>query len=300
MRLTDEALRSPIFRITDSPDNAAAWQSLPTFTHYGRVESAKPGAIVWAEHDQDMGPMGKRILMAAQSYGAGRSAVICVQNFWRWRLAKNADPTQFDRFWRQFFRYLGEAGQQSILIDFTDQQLDPPTDLHVVLTRQKTPSDATATPGAASQPADTFTVLVKGPDQQEILRHPLELPPGQEVPFSFHAEKEGFYSIVILDSHNVDLAERSLQLVNSKLELQRTGRDMENLRQWAALTQGTAFAEEDLKSIDPLIAAIHKEMQMAEEQNTSRFPVGLNGWLLTLVLACLTTEWLLRKRWNLI
>jgi len=300
MQLTDEALRSPIFRITDSADNAAAWQSLPTFTHYGRVESAKPGAVVWAEHDQDMGPKGKRILMATQSYGAGRSAAICVQNFWRWRLAKNADPTQFDRFWRQFFRYLGEAGRPSILIDFTDQQLDPPTDLHLVLERQETPSDAVATPGATPQPAAAFTIVVTGPDQKEILRHPLELPPSQEVPLSFHAEKEGLYTIVIFDGHDVEVAERSLQLVNSKIELQRTGRDMENLRQWAALTQGAAFAEEDLKSIDPLMTAIHKEMQRAAEENTSRFPVGLNGWLLTLLLACLATEWLLRKRWNLI
>lgn len=300
MRLTDEALRNPIFQITDAADNAAAWQTLPTFTHYGRVESAKPGATVWAEHEQDVGPMGKRILMAAQNYGAGRSAVICVQNFWRWRLAKTADPTQFDRFWRQFFRYLGEAGRQSVLIDFTDQQLDPPTDLHVVLERQETPSDLAATPSTAPTPTAAYTVLVKGPDQREILRQSLELPPGQDVTLSFHAEQEGFYTIVILDPQNLDIAERSVQLVNTKLELERTGRDMENLRQWAALTQGVAFGEEDLKSIDPLIAAIHKQMQMAAGENTSRMPWGLNWWLLTLLLGCLGIEWLLRKRWNLI
>jgi hypothetical protein len=120
------------------------------------------------------------------------------------------------------------------------------------------------------------------------------------VPLSFHAEKEGFYTIVILDPQNVDIAERSVQLVNTKLELERTGRDMENLRQWAALTQGAAFGEEDLKSIDPLIAAIHKEIQMAAQQNTSRTPLGLNGWLLTLLLGCLGIELVLRKRWNLV
>jgi uncharacterized membrane protein len=300
LHLTDEALRNPIFQITDSADNAAAWQTLPTFTHYGRVERAKPGAVVWAEHEQDVGPAGKRILMAAQSYGAGRSAVICVQNFWRWRLAKNADPTQFDRFWRQFFRYLGEAGRQSILIDFTDQQLDPPTDLHVVLEQQETPSTPEATPGAVSSPSSSFTVVAKGPDQKEILRQTVDLPPGQDVPLTFHAEKEGFYSIAILDSHGIDIAERSKELVSNKVELEHTGRDMENLRQWAALTQGTAFAEEDLKSIDPLITAIHREMEKAKAEDTSRLPLGLNGWLLMLLLGCLGGEWILRKRWNLL
>jgi uncharacterized membrane protein len=300
LHLTDEALRNPIFQITDAADNVAAWQSLPTFTHYGRVERAKPGAIVWAEHDEDVGPAGKRILMAAQNYGAGRSAVICVQNFWRWRLAKDADPTQFDRFWRQFFRYLGEEGRQGVLIDFTDQQLEPPTDLHAVLERQSAPANLAAVPGTTPPPPAAFTVLVKGPDQNEILRRSLDLPPGQEVPFSFHAEKEGFYSMAVLDSNNVDVAERSVQLENNKLELENTGRDMENLRQWAALTQGTAFAEEDLRSIDPLIAAIHHQIKMAQEANTSRLHLGLNGWILALLLACLGLEWLLRKRWNLL
>jgi uncharacterized membrane protein len=303
LHLTDEALRNPIFQIVDTGDNAAAWQSLATFTHYGRVERAKPGATVWVEHDQDVGPAGKRILMASQTYGAGRSAVITVQNFWRWRLAKNSDPTQFDRFWRQYFRYLGESSRQSILIDFTDQQLDPPTDLHVVLEQQETPSNVAvppSAPGSTPPSPASFTVVVKGPDQKEIVRQAMELPPGQDVPFSFHAEKEGFYSIVILDSNNIDVAERSLQLVSNKVELEHTGRDMENLRQWSALTQGVAFAEEDLKTIDPLIAAIHKEMQMAETANTTRQPMGLNGWLLLPLLGCLAGEWVLRKRWNLL
>jgi uncharacterized membrane protein len=313
LRLTDEALRNPIFQITDGGDNAAAWAALPTFTHYGRVENAKPGAVVWAVHDQDVGPYGKRILMAEQNYGAGRSAVICVQNFWRWRLAKDSDPAQYDRFWRQFFRYLGEAGRQSVLIDFTDQQLEPPTDLHAVLERQEASSDlsaaaAPATPVAPGSPvpagpstaAPSFTVVVKGPDQKEIMRQALDLPAGQDVPFSFHAEKEGFYSISVLDSHNIDIAQRSLQLVNSKLELERTGRDMDNLRQWSALTQGEAFAEEDLHDIAPLMTAIHHHMELAAQESTSRLPLGLDGRALAVLLACLGAEWLLRKRWNLL
>ena len=308
LRLTDEALRNPLFQIVDGAGNAAAWDALPTFTHYGRVENAKPGAVVWAVHDQDVGPYGKRILMAEQSYGAGRSAVVCVQNFWRWRLAKDSDPAQYDRFWRQFFRYLGESGRQSVLIDFTDQQLEPPTDLHVVLEREETPSDvpapvpgpSTASPGpSAAAPAPSFTVVVKGPDQKEIVRRALDLPPGQEIPFSFHAEKEGLYSIAVLDAHDTDIAERSMQLVSNKVELERTGRDMDNLRQWAALTQGAAFPEEDLSDVAPLIAAIHRQMEAAAQAGLSRQPLGLDGRVLALLLACLGAEWLLRKRWNL-
>jgi uncharacterized membrane protein len=304
LRLTDEALRSPIFQIADGADaNAAAWNSLPTFTHYGRVERAKPGAVVWAEHDQDVGPAGKRILMASQSYGAGRTAVLCVQNFWRWRLARNADPLQFDRFWRQFFRYLSDAGQQSILIDLTDQQIEPPTDVHVVLQREKTAADESAGANplapAAPPPPTEFSVEVKDPEQRSILDQPIELPAGQDVPLAFHAEKEGFYTIEVLDSHHVQIAERSVQLIDDKVELARTDRDMDNLEQWAAVTQGAAYAEEDLPTVGPLIEAIHAEMKRAESEALTRAPLGLNAWVLLALFGALAVEWLLRKRWNL-
>jgi uncharacterized membrane protein len=300
LKLTDEALRNPIFQITDDANNAAAWDSLPAFTQYGRVESAKPGATVWAEHEQDLGPQGKRILMASQNFGAGRSAVICVQNFWRWRLAKESNPDQFDRFWRQFFRWLGAAGKQSVLIDFANQELTPPTDLHILLERQMTPSDAAQPEDTQSKLANTFTVSVTGPDQKELAHTNLELPPNQSVPVNVHAENEGLYSIVIRDAQQREVAERNLQLVNNRIELEHTGRDMENLRQWASLTGGRALAEEDAQDTDALVVSMQKQIQLAQKASSARIPAGLNGWMLALLLGCLGGEWLLRKRWNLL
>ncbi len=137
------------------------------------MASAKPGATIWAEHESDVGPSGKRILMASQNFGAGRTAVICVQNFWRWRLAKESNPDLFDRFWRQFARWLGAAGKQSVLIDFANQELTPPTDLHILLERQMNPADA-AQVNPAAKLANVFTVSVTGPDQKEITHTNLE------------------------------------------------------------------------------------------------------------------------------
>jgi len=300
LKLTDDALRSPVFQITDDATSAAAWQTLPAFTQYGRVERAKPGATVWAEHESDVGPQGKRILMAEQNFGAGRSAVICVQNFWRWRLAKESNPDQFDRFWRQFFRWLAESGKQSVLIDFANQELTPPTDLHVLLERQLAAADLAGTTTDAPKPSNTFTVIVHGPDQTELYHQALELPSNQMVPFSVHAEKEGLYSIVIQDAQQREVAERNLQLVNNRIELEHTGRDMENLKQWASLTGGKALAAEDAQDASALVLAMQKQIQLEEKNRSTRIPWGLNGWMLALLLVCLGGEWLLRKRWNLL
>ncbi|HEX4140477.1 MAG TPA: hypothetical protein VHY09_09035, partial [Candidatus Methylacidiphilales bacterium] len=300
LKLTDDALRNPIFQITDDNSNAAAWDSLPAFTQYGRVANAKPGATIWAEHESDVGPSGKRILMASQNFGAGRTAVICVQNFWRWRLAKESNPDNFDRFWRQFMRWLGAAGKQSVLIDFANQELTPPTDLHILLERQMNPADAAAQDNSGAKLANMFTVSVTGPDQKEIAHNNLELPPNQSVPMNVHAENEGLYSIVIRDSAQREVAERNLQLADNRIELEHTGRDMENLKQWASLTGGQALTEEDAQNADALSLNIQKAMQLAEKSSGTRTPWGLSGWMLLLLLACLAGEWLLRKRWNLV
>jgi uncharacterized membrane protein len=90
IQLTDDALQHPVFQV-ENGSLREAWKNLPAFTQYGRVDAAKPGAQIWAVHQQDEGPKGRRILMAAQRYGAGLTAVICVQNFWRWRLVLAAD-----------------------------------------------------------------------------------------------------------------------------------------------------------------------------------------------------------------
>jgi hypothetical protein len=148
--------------------------------------------------------------------------------------------------------------------------------------------------------ANMFTVSVTGPDQKEIAHDNLELPPNQSVPMNVHAENEGLYSIVIRDSAQREVAERNLQLADNRIELEHTGRDMENLKQWASLTGGQALTEEDAQDTDALSLNIQKAMQLAEKSSGSRTPWGLNGWLLLLLLACLAGEWMLRKRWNLV
>jgi hypothetical protein len=82
----------------------------------------------------------------------------------------------------------------------------------------------------------------------------VELPPNQSVPMNVHAENEGLYSIVIRDSEQREVAERNLQLADNRIELEHTGRDMENLKQWASLTGGQALTEEDAQDTDALIA----------------------------------------------
>ena len=183
------------------------WAKLPTFTQYGRVDSAKPGAVVWGLHQNDDGPHGRRILMASQRYGAGLSAVLCIQNFWRWRLAKDSDPRQFDRFWRQLFRFLSEVGRQEVSIQLADQELHPQMDVQLLLEKQPNPKNITDT-------NHKFVVRVEDSHKNLLQEEALELEPLHPVDFKFHAEKADVYTVTVTDPIKVPIATRPIGATN--------------------------------------------------------------------------------------
>ncbi len=292
MELTDEALRHPVFQIADPAQMRAAWGRLPAFTEYGRVDAAKPGAQIWAFHQEDRGPNGRRILMAWQRYGAGISAVISVQNFWRWRLAKNSEPEQFDRFWRQLFRFIAESARQEVMIHLADQELRPQRDVQISLERQPDPDNA-------QQSSSQFLVRIQDAQQRQIQEQRLDLQPGRPVGMTFRAGKPGAYTVAAYNANLQPVAQRVIEIRDLNIEFQDTARNMETLRQWAAVTDGLALKVEDCRDASELVSQIKRKIEEARRSKTERRPAGMNAWVLTLLLGALGGEWLLRKRWSL-
>jgi uncharacterized membrane protein len=292
LELTEDALQHPVFQIVDNRPMREVWAQLPTFTQYGRVDAAKPGAQVWAVHQTDDGPQGRRILMASQRYGAGLSAVVCIQNFWRWRLAKDAEPQQFDRFWRQLFRFLSEVGRQDVSIHLADQELHPQMDVQVVLEKQPNPKNVTDT---------SHKFFVKVEDSQKKLLHEgtVELESGRPVDFRFHADNADIYTVTVTDTMKVPIATRPIEIRDLNVEFQETARNMETLQQWASVSDGLAMKVEDCRDAADLVTRIKAKIEQVRHGKQVRLPIGVNGWLLALVLGCLGGEWLLRKRWGL-
>ena len=293
LELTDEALQHPVFQIADGRPAHELWSQLPTFTQYGRVDSAKPGAQVWAHHQTDDGPNGRRILMASQRYGAGLSAVLCIQNFWRWRLARDSEPQQFDRFWRQLFRFLSEAGRQDVSIHLADQDLHPQMDVRVVLEKQPNPKNAT-------EASSTFFVRVEDGQKKLLHEETVQLEALHPVDFTFRAEKADIYTVNVLDAAKVPVATRPVEIREMNIEFQNTARNMESLQQWAAVSDGLAMKAEDCRDAADLVTQIKARIEQVRRGKQSRQPLGVNGWTLAFVLGCLGGEWILRKNWGLV
>jgi len=243
-------------------------------------------------NQQDQGPSGRRILMASQRYGAGLSAVICIQNFWRWRLAKDSEPKQFDRFWRQLFRFLGDASRQDVAIHLADQDLHPDMDVQIALEKQPNPKDAL-------EPNHKFVARVENEQKKQILEQTVELPPARPLDMSFRAAKAGIYTITVEDMNKQPIVSRAIEIRDLNLEFQNTGRNMEILRQWASLTDGLALKAEDCPDASEIVAQIKAKVEQVRRGKPMRRPVGTNGWTLALVIFSLGAEWLLRKKWNL-
>ncbi|HMJ65894.1 MAG TPA: hypothetical protein VK615_11140, partial [Candidatus Binatia bacterium] len=292
MRLTEDALQHPVFQIADRESPQKVWADVPPFTQYGRVDSAKAGAQIWAVHPQDQGPTGPRILMAGQRYGAGISSVLCIQNFWRWRLAKDSDPARFDRFWRQLFRYLSESSRQDVMIHVADQDLHPQSDIRITLEQQPNPKNI-------GNKAQQFTLRVENPQKKMVHEQKMDLAPGRPVETRFRASAAGLYTATVKDSREQPVATRTIEIRDVNIELQNTARDMETLRQWAAVSGGLALKVEDCRDAGEIVAAIKKKVQEAQRNREIQKPFGMNGWTLGLLLGCLSAEWLLRKRWGL-
>jgi hypothetical protein len=294
LRLTDEAMRHAVFQVKDDGSSARVWEGLPTFSRYGRVLREKPGAFVWARHDQDSGPHGPRVLMAGQSYGGGLSAILCVQNVWRWRLARGSDVPTFDRFWRQLFRHLGQAGRQDFQIQLVDQELHPGVDVRAVVERPPRPdADASTHPEALEQ-----TVRVRGPKGESLLEQKARIVPPRPLEVRFRAETEGLYTIAVEDAAGRTLATQPVEIRDVDREMERTGRDMENLRQWASLGEGFAVTAEEAGDAAGLADRVRAKLE-ARSARSRRVPAGINAVTLAVLMAGLCGEWALRRRWGL-
>lgn len=292
LRLTPEALADPVFRTSDAEEPEASWSRLPPFTNYARVEAVKPGAEVWAVHPQDRSAEGPRVLMAAQRFGGGRSAVIGVQNFWRWRLARDSDPKAFDRFWQQLLRRLAEGGREQLSIVVADQTLGPGGRVRATVQRGADPRDPTGE-------ARPYLVRATDERQAEAGRSRLEIAAGRAAEFEFATPTAGAYRIEVSDENGLPLAGRTVEIRDVNLEWRRPARDMRQLEQWAAVSYGTAVKVEECGSVEALLEQVIERADEAARRMPRQEPAGMSGWTLLLLAACLGTEWVLKKRWGL-
>ncbi|RMH39857.1 MAG: hypothetical protein D6689_15455 [Deltaproteobacteria bacterium] len=110
-RLTRAGAAHPIAALRYEPaDNQAAWASLPPLEGVNRVGDVVDGAVAIAVHPTLKTPSGRPMpVIAAGSYGDGRSIAVMTDSLWRWGFVAAAregnDGRYYEKFWENAIRW---------------------------------------------------------------------------------------------------------------------------------------------------------------------------------------------------
>ncbi len=102
------------------------WDSLPALTSVNRSGTLRAGATMLLAGTAEGGRADVPVL-AWQRYGRGMSAVLAVQDVWRWKMdySVSVDDNTQQTFWRQMVRWLVDASPEPMEIAATPARVAP-------------------------------------------------------------------------------------------------------------------------------------------------------------------------------
>jgi hypothetical protein len=286
--LTIEGRASPIFSFGD---NEAAsieiWSKLPELFWYLEAPRKKPAALVLAEHPTVIGSDGRLPLVLYQFLGEGKTMFHAFDDTWRWRF--RAGDKYFGRFWVQTVRFLARSKlvgqrQAEVQTDRKRYQRGQPIQLRV-----RFPN-----PGLAPTQGDISVQVEKSGQGQRKLA--LKLVPGTRNVFegALPQAAEGDYEVRLLPPPVLDgpPATASFRVDAPVNEFERIEMNEPELIRVAESTAGKFYTP---LTADSLLKDLPPPSKVPLETDP---PIPLwNTWpVLTLFILLITTEWVFRKR----
>ncbi len=283
-------------------DPTVAWQQLPPLLGGNRLFGRKvaPGVEVLLES-----PANEPLLVIGE-YGRGRTAALAIDSTWRWWRSGRDEAHR--RFWRQLVLWLlarEDTGGDKIVIDMDARRFsidDPPEFRASVQSLDESAEPMELIAEVLSDSDEVTPIVVSTESRGEGSPQPSLTAIRARLP----KLAAGFYRLRVSpkqDTQSLLPEEMPFQVIDESLELAQPMADPVYLRQLAELTAdhgGAAFAPDEIES---LIETIKNRRRQAETPVVERFRLGdgpLSGWILfSLFAAALSTEWFLRRSWNL-
>ena len=278
-----------ITRLVDDPAaNAERWKKLPSLMDYQESGVPKPGAAVLAE----MNAQGRKMpLLVTESYGRGRTAVLATSGTWRWgMLQPSGDPTH-TLFWQQLLRWLVTDSPGHLVTSVSNQMLFDD--------------------GRIALSAD-----VRGEDYQPVVDARVEahiigpagvsanvdMAPVPDLPGTFQAEwtadKAGSYLTEVVARRGEQPLGRDVltfQRMDGVAENFHTEQNRPLLENLAAQTNGRYWRPQDLSKLASEIPYSDAGITVREAKNLWNMP-----FVFLVILALLSSEWLLRRKWGVV
>lgn len=288
----------PLLNIADrSEENAQTWAQLPgVYWHYP-VSREKPVATVLLRHSnpQMRNAGGQHVLLATQFVGAGRTAFMAWSDTWRWR---RAGDRYFNRFWITLIRHLVEGK----LLGGQKRGLIQPTKDHCPVGEAVGIEARLLDSKFSPLGRDTVEMTVEA---EGVPGHVVVLKAQPDRPGWYHGEltptETGIYELRIdlpdAGGEGTTTIRGELRVGRSDLEFRRTALDRESLENLAAGSAGgRSLYLDEIDRLPSLIPA--KSVSMVTTGRPT--PLWDRWWTLFVLVALLSTEWALRKAFNLL
>lgn len=286
MRPTALGQRHFVLLLGPAPDNPRIWSELPPLDGANRFRGLKPRANVLAESDRGAP------LLVAQDVGLGRVLAFAGDSTWRWVLGGHEAAHQ--RFWRQVILWLArkdQAGEGEVWVE-----IDPRR--YAVGRRVEFTAGARTATGEAVSDARLEGEIVRPDGSSSPVRfeHQADFARGSWA----ETAQPGDYTLRVTarqGEETLGQASARFLVFAQDLELENPAADLALLASLASQTGGESLPPEQFPA---LLERLRRQPPPVEVESEARQNLWDTWPLFGLLVAVLSLEWTLRKRWGMV
>lgn len=305
----EEAMSHPIWRIVEDPEqNRRVVAAIPQFLGTNYMQRLKPAATALAYSGTPIPPVGIMPVFAAQPYGRGRTFAFAPDTTADWgRFFESqwgeGDNRYFRRFWRNVVRWLTQnstSGDKRLVVDSdrviyrAGQPIELTATAYDEESRETLDYQLVAQVKAlgASAPMATTPLTAGGANKTyfgQIDSQSLISSNGAAADAGVQATRE-VEVVATRQGKEIARASVTVQVIPDVHELLQPRARPEVLRRLAERTGGTVLP--DAEALERLLRAVPKKKG---DSVVTRQPVWDQAGWWTLIIALLTSEWILRR-----
>jgi len=283
--LTAEGEGHPAMRIGDTPaDTRRLWTALPALASTATIGGPRPGASVLAVTSAATGAVYP--VVAVQRYGHGRVMTFSGEASWRWKMLLPSTDRSFDYFWRQAARWIAGPTPDPVEITLPDNASPGEVSVTVdVRDRQfAAVGDATVTGDVASPGGESATLQWRPVANGRYTA-------------SVRAGTSGLYRVSAEARRGTTVlgtAERWMEVGGVDREFVSPRLNEGWLRRVARASGGRYVRPAEASRIVNWLHDTSPQQLAPERRDLWHEP-----WAFALIVAFLSGEWILRRRWGL-
>src|SRR6185503_10683232 len=286
--LTAEGETHPIMRIGASADETRKlWAALPALAASAPLGGPRPGATILAVTTAPGG--GIYPVVAVQRYGQGRAMVFAGEASWRWKMMVASTDRTHEFFWRQAARWLSSAAPDPVAISLPDA---PEPGDSVSLDVDARDASFAPVPDAT---VDVTLTAPGGESRTLKLRH--ADPAGGRYTAALALDQPGLYRIhaeARRGTSSLGASDRWMYVGGSDREFADPRLNEGFLRRIARNSGGRYVRAAEAGRVPAWLEATVPQNAAPEQRDLWHEP-----WAYALVVALLSAEWILRRRWGL-